>query len=299
MEWLNYHHLYYFWVVAREGAIVAAAERLRLSPPTISTQVRRLEQSLGHKLFEQKGRNLVLTETGRLVLSYASQIFSTGQELMDTLRDRPAHTGLRLRVGVADALSKRVAHRLLRPALRGASPVRIVCFEGKPPGLLAMLSTYELDLVLSDSPMGPEVKLKAFNHLLGECGISIFAPRKQLQKYSRNFPASLHGAPFLLPTENTSLRRSLDQWFLSLGIHPRVTGEFEDSALLKVFAEAGGGLFAAPSMIEHETEKHYGVSAVGRVEEVRERYYAISLERKLKHPLVLAIVEAVQREAIG
>ena len=299
MDWLNYHHLHYFWNVAKEGSIVAAAERLRLSPPTISTQIRRLEQSLEHKLFEQKGRNLVLTETGRVVFGYANEIFSMGQELMDVLHDRPTPSGLRLRVGVADVLSKRVAHRLLEPALRGETPVRMVCFEGKPPDLLAMMSMYELDLVLSDSPMGPEVKLKAFNHLLGECGVSILAPRRQAKRYRSDFPRCLDGAPFLLPTENTSLRRSLDQWFLRSGIRPMVVAEFEDSALLKVFAAAGRGLFASPSIIETEMEQNYGVETVGRVEEVREHYYAISLERRLKHPPVLAIMEAAQKETFG
>ncbi len=299
MDWLNYHHLHYFWTVAKEGSIVAAAERLRLSPPTISTQIRKLEHSLEYKLFDQKGRNLVLTDTGRVVFGYANEIFSTGQELMDTLRDRPTPAGLRLRVGIADAVSKRVAHRLLAPALRGESPVRIVCFEGKPSGLLAMMSTYELDLVLSDSPMGPEVKLKAFNHLLGECGVSIMVPRQQAERYSENFPRCLDGAPFLLPTENTSLRRVLDQWFLRLGIRPKVVAEFEDNALLHVFAEAGGGLFASPTVIEHEMERLYGVRTLGCVEGVRERYYAISLERKLKHPAVLAIMQAAQMETFG
>ncbi|MCP5114321.1 MAG: transcriptional activator NhaR [bacterium] len=299
MDWLNYHHLLYFWSVAKAGSITAAAVQLRLSPPTISTQIRRLEQSLERKLFNQVGRNLVLTETGQVVFGYANEIFSMGQEMMDALRGRPTRAGLRLRVGVADAVSKRVAHRLLAPALEIDLPVHIVCFEGKPTALMARMSTYELDLVLSDSPLGPEVKIKAFNHLLGESGVSIFATKRDSKQYREDFPNCLDRAPFLLPTDNTSLRRSLDRWFLRRGIRPAIKGEFEDSALLKVFGGAGRGLFAVSTVIEQETEEHYGVRAIGRIEDVMEQYYAISLERKLKHPGVVAIVEAAHRDTFG
>jgi len=299
MQWLNYHHLLYFWSVAKEGSIAAAARQLRLSPPTISTQIRQLEQSLERKLFHQVGRNLVLSETGKVVFGYANEIFSIGQEMMDSLRGRLTPVGLRLRVGVVDAVSKRVAHRLLEPAYDIDPPVRIVCFEGKPTALLARLATYEFDLVLSDSPLGPEMKIKAFNHLLGECSVSILAARRQWKRYRREFPRCLDTAPFLLPTDNTSLRRSLDRWFVQQGVRPTIAGEFEDSALLKVFGGAGRGVFAAPTVIEQETEEHYGVRALGRIEDVREEYYAITLERKLKHPGVVAIVEAAHGQTFS
>lgn len=296
MTWLNYHHLLYFWAVAKEGTVTAACQRLRLAQPTVSTQLRVLEKTLGHKLFERHGRNLALTETGRVVYRYANEIFSLGQELVDTLEGRPTGGRIRLRVGIADVLSKQVAHFFLEPALNLPEPVHLICYEGTPAALLANLSVHQLDLVLSDSPIGPEVRLKAFNHLLGESAISIFAPRGVAAKYRRRFPQSLNEAPFLLPTDNTSMRRSLDQWFASNDIHPSVVAEFEDSALLKVFGQAGSGLFPAPAVIESETQRLYGVRAVGRVEGVRAQYFAISLERKLKHPGVVAIVETAHRE---
>lgn len=299
MGWLNYHHLLYFWTVAREGTITAASEKLRLAQPTISTQIRVLEKTLGHKLFEHQGRNLVLTETGRMVYSYANEIFALGQELTDTLEGRPVAGRTRLRVGIADVVSKQVAHRILRPALEGPEPAKLVCFEGKPASLLAKLAVHELDLVLSDSPVPPEVKLKGFNHLLGESDVSIVATAELAAKYRRLFPKSLDGAPFLLPTDNTSLRRSLDMWFSSRGIHPVAVGEFEDTALLLVFGQAGAGLFAVPAVIEDGLRRLHDLRVVGRVESVRAQYFAISLEQKLKHPGVVAIVEAAHSSLAG
>ena len=296
MTWLNYHHLHYFWMVAKEGTVTAACRKLRLAQPTVSTQIRNLEKVVGHRLFEQQGRHLVLTDTGRVAYRYANEIFSLGEELIDTLEGRASGSRIRLRVGIADVVPKQVAHLLLRPALKLQTPVHLACYEGKPVALLAKLSVYELDLVLCDAPIGPEVKLKGFNHLLGECGISILATRALARKYRRGFPRALESAPFLLPTENTSLRRSLDQWFASQGLRPSVVSEFEDSALLKVFGNAGTGLFAVPRVIEKETKHRYEVEVVGRVDSVREQYFGISVERKLKHPGVLAIVEAARRE---
>jgi LysR family transcriptional activator of nhaA len=297
--WLNYHHLLYFWTVAREGTITAASEKLRLAQPTISTQIRVLEKTLGHKLFEHQGRNLVLTETGRMVYSYANEIFALGQELTDTLEGRPVAGRTRLRVGIADVVSKQVAHRILRAALEGPEPAKLVCFEGKPASLLTKLAVHELDLVLSDSPVPPEVKLKGFNHLLGESDVSIVATPELAARYRRLFPKSLDGAPFLLPTENTSLRRSLDLWFSSRGINPVAVGEFEDTALLLVFGQAGAGLFAVPAVIEDGLRQLHDLRVVGRVESVRAQYFAISLERKLKHPGVVAIVEAAHSSLAG
>jgi LysR family transcriptional activator of nhaA len=296
MEWLNYHHLLYFWVVAREGSIARASEQLHLTQATISGQIRTLEEVLGEKLFSRPGRNLVLTDVGRMVLRYADEIFTLGRELMDTLKGRPTGRPVRLVVGVVDVLPKLIAHRLLEPAFELVEPVRVICREGKHDHLVAQLAVHELDLVLTDAPIGSTVKVRAFNHLLGECGVTIFGSAPLVAKYRRSFPRLLNGAPFLLPTDNTTLRRSLDQWFEAEGIRPTVVGEFEDSALLKVLGQSGKGLFAAPSVIEAEVRSQYRVQVVGRVEAVRERFYAISVERKLKNPAAVAISEAARQK---
>ncbi len=299
MEWLNYHHLLYFWAVAREGSIAAATQVLQLTQPTISAQVRALEKSLGEKLFTRVGRNLQLTDVGQVVFRYADDIFSLGRELQDTLKGRPTGAPMQLMVGVADALPKLIAYRLLAPALRLPEPIRIICREDKPERLLTELATHALDVVLSDAPVGPLVKVRAFNHLLGECGVTIFGPPSLAPRYRRGFPRSLTGAPFLLPTDSTPLRRALEQWFEVTKIRPLVVGEFDDSALLKAFGQAGVGLFAAPSAIETEIRHQYHVRVVGRVESIQERFYAISAERKLKHPAVVAISEAARENLFG
>ena len=299
MEWLNYHHLLYFWVVAREGSISGATQVLQLAQPTISVQLRALEKSLSEKLFTRVGRNLVLTDVGQVVFRYADDIFSLGRELQDTLKGRPTGLPMRLMVGVADAVPKLIAYRLLAPALQLPEPIRIICREDKPERLLTELATHALDVVLSDAPVGPLVKVRAFNHLLGECGVTIFAPPSLAPRYRRGFPRSLTGAPFLLPTDSTPLRRALEQWFEVTKIRPLVVGEFDDSALLKAFGQAGVGLFAAPSAIETEIRHQYHVRVVGRVESIQERFYAISAERKLKHPAVVAISEAARENLFG
>ncbi|UCC32107.1 MAG: transcriptional activator NhaR [Phycisphaerales bacterium] len=299
MEWLNYHHLLYFWVVAKEGTIAAACAKLHVAQPTISAQLRVLEKSLGEKLFTRVGRNLALTETGRVVYRYADEIFSLGRDLMDTLKGRPTGRALRLSVGVADVLPKLVAYRLLEPAFQLPEPVQVVCHEGNPAELLTRLATYELDLVLSDSPIGPDVKVRAFNHLLGECSVSIFGTKELATKYRPRFPGSLDGAPFIIPTGNTALRRAIERWLDSEDIRPSVVAEFEDSALLKVFGQAGKGLFAAPTVIEKEVQRQYSVRVVGRVESVRERFYAISVEKKVKHPAVVAIADEARQKLFG
>ncbi len=289
MDWLNYHHLCYFWVVAREGSIARACEQLHLTQPTISSQLRKLEKSIGEKLFKRVGRNLVLTETGQLVLRYADEIFSLGQELTDVLQGRPTGTPLRFLVGVADVLPKLICYRLLEPALHLPEPVQMMCDEGNLDQLLTELTEHRLDIVLSDSPVSPTVSRRAYSHLLGECGATVFGTTKLAQKLRPKFPESLHGMPFLLPGENTALRRSLDHWFDSQGIKPRITGEFSDSALLKAFGQAGVGSFVAPSAIAEEVRRQYRVLPIGELPEIRERFYAISVERKLKHPAVVAI----------
>ena len=292
MEWLNYHHLLYFWMVAREGSIARAGEQLRLAQPTISGQIRMLEDQLGEKLFQRSGRTLVLTDVGRLVFEYADQIFALGREMLDTLKDRPTGRPLRFQVGVTDEVSKIIACRFLQPALSAASPVHIVCREGPLERLVAELATHALDLVLADAPIGPTIKVKAYNHVLGESSVTIFGAPKLAASYRSRFPRSLDGAPFLLPTETKVLRRSLDQWFEKHELRPRIVGEFDDTALLKTFGQAGAGLFAAPSAVEGEVVQQYGVAALGRLDEVKERYYAISVERRLKHPAVVAVSEA-------
>ena len=298
MEWLNYHHLLYFWTVAREGTIARASQELRLAQPTISGQIRSLEHQLGEKLFQRSGRNLVLTDIGRVVFRYADDIFATGRELMDTLKDRPTGRPVRLQVGVADEVTKIIAYRLLEPALRLPQPVHIVCRDGAPERLLTDLATHALDLVIADAPIAPGIKVKAFTHPLGETPVTVFGTSKLAGTRRKNFPRSLDGAPFLVPTVGKTLRRTLDHYFEQASIRPRIVAELDDSALLTTFGQAGAGLFVAPTVLEKEVARQYGVSIVGRLENVRERYYAISVERRLKHPAVIAISEAAH-EMLG
>lgn len=299
MEWLNYHHLLYFWMVAREGSVTRASSELRLAQPTISTQIRMLEESLGEKLFVRQGRNLVLTEVGREAYRYADEIFSLGREMLDVIKNRGSGRALRLAVGIADVLPKMVVYRLLEPVRQLDQPVHIVCREGKPEPLLAELAIHKLDLVLADAPVGANTSVKAFHHLLGECGVSFFATPPLAVRFRRKFPTSLNGAPLLLPVEGSVLRRSLAQWFDAQGIRPDVVSEFEDGALLKAFGAAGAGVFPVPSIIEDEVRKQYGVQLVGRVDAVRERFYAVSHERRLKHPAVVAVCDAAREKLFG
>lgn len=295
-EWLNYHHLLYFWTVAREGSIRRACEQLHLTQPTISGQLRSLERSLGVKLFEKVGRNLTLSADGRVVFRYADEIFRLGRELRDAVNGRAADGPLPLVVGVADALPKLLVHRLLEPVLNAPEPVKLVCHEGKAEQMLAQLALLELDVVLADVPAPPTVKVRAFNHLIGESGISLFGTSPLIAAHRAGFPRSLDGAPFLLPTDNTALRRSLDVWFEAEGIRPTVKAEFADSALLKTFAQAGRGIFAAPTAVEDAVCRQFNVRVLGRLETVREQFYAITVERKLKHPAVLAMFQTARRE---
>jgi LysR family transcriptional activator of nhaA len=294
MDWLNYHHLYYFWAVVREGGVSRASEKLFLTQPTISAQLRDLEASLGEKLFSRVGRRLVLTEAGQLAYRYADEIFSVGKEMIEALRGRPTGRPRRLVVGVADILPKLVVYRILEPALHLPEPVQVVCHEEKPESLLAELSIRGLDIVLSDSPVPPEVKVRAFHHLLGESDVSVFGTPQLAKRYRRSFPRSLDGAPFLLPTGNTALRRSLDSWFDAEGISPLIRGEFEDLALLQTFGQEGVGLFVAPTVVEPQVRSRYRVSLLGRIESVRLRFYVISIEKRLQHPAVVAITNAAR-----
>jgi len=294
VQHLNYHHLLYFYVVAREGSIARATTVLGLTQPTISGQLRTLERAVGEKLFERRGRNLVLTETGHVIYRYAEEIFSLGDELMRTLQGQPTSGPLRFAVGISDSLPKLTTYRLLAPALALQTPMRLLLRIGKTDQLLADLSIHALDLVLADTPINPGVKVRAFNHLLGECDVTVFATAALADKYGRHFPRSLQNAPFLLPTQGTALRRSLEQWFEAENIHPAVAAEVEDMALLQVLGQEGLGLFAAPTVVEDEIRRQYRVAPIGRIEAVRERFYAISIDRKLKHPAVLAISKAAK-----
>ncbi len=294
MEWLNYHHLHYFWVVAKEESITRAGERLRLAPSTVSMQITRLEESLGGKLFRRVGRNLELSELGHVVFRYADEIFALGLELLDTVKGRSIAGPLRFEVGIVDMLPKLMARRILEPALTLADGIRLVCHEGKEKQLLAELAIHSLDIVLTDTPVKSGLSVKAYSHLLGECGVTFCAVEALAGPLRQGFPHSLNNVRMLLPTPMSALRGSLDQWFDSLGIRPVIAGEFDDHALLKVFGQAGDGVFSVPSIIEQEVCRQHNVTIIGRSDTVRERFYAISVERIIKHPAVVAIRNAAR-----
>lgn len=297
MEWLNYHHLLYFWMVAREGTVARASDELRLAPQTVSGQIHQLESALGERLFARRGRYLVLTEVGRVAFRYADEMFSLGRELLHTLKGRPSDRPMRLIIGVADVLPKGVVRRLLDPATRGGQPLRIVCREDKSVDeFVGELAAHKLDLVLADAPVGPGVPVRAFSHLLGECGTSFLGSPRLAAAHRRRFPRSLDGAPLLVPGANSTPRRVLDQWLFSRGLRPTVVGEFDDSELMNAFGQDGKGIFPAPSAIESEVCRRHGVRVVGRAKELRHRFYAVSVERKLKHPAVIAICEQARKD---
>lgn len=300
MEWLNYHHLLYFYTAAKEGSVTKAAEILRLAQPTLSGQIRKLEEALDEKLFVREGRNLALTDTGRLVYRYAEEIFSTGTEMLDALRGRPTSRPAKLIVGVADVVPKLISFRLLQTALALEEPVQLILHEGKADDLIAGLSTQKYDLVLTDIPLNPQVvRVRAYNHPLGSSGISFFGSPEMARKYKRGFPACLDGAPMLMPTSNTSLRHSLDRWFEGLDIKPFIVAEIEDTALMKVFGQHGAGLFAAPSAVSDEVQRSHNVRPIGETEEVREHFFAITVERRIMHPAVAAIAEAARTDILS
>jgi LysR family transcriptional regulator, transcriptional activator of nhaA len=294
MDWLNYHHLLYFWVAAREGSITKACRLLHLAQPTVSGQIKALEKSLKASLFDRSGRSIVLTDTGRVVYRYADEIFSLGRELREVVQGGSVGSGLRLTVGVADALPKLLVHRLLQPALSIGEDLQVHCIDGEPDRLLAQLALHEFDVVISDVPASPRLSVKSFNHLLGECGVTFFGTRELARRYRRGFPKSLANAPILLPAGNTSLRRTLEKWFDEHGIHPKIRGEFSDSALLKTFGAVGEGLFVVPSVVERDVQRMYDAAIVGREPSVKERFYAITVDKRLKHPAVAAITQAAR-----
>jgi LysR family transcriptional activator of nhaA len=292
MEWINYHNLLYFWLVSREDSLARASEELRLAQSTVSKQIHQLENALGHTLFVKKGRKLVLTESGRVVFRYAEEIFSLGREMLDTLGDRPVGKPLRISVGIADVVPKIIMEHVLASALNPNRSIRLICREDRPDSLLADLALHELDVIFTDAPASPHLKIRAFNHLLGGSEIAFFGCPDLASKYQRNFPKSLNDAPVLLPTENTAMRRSLDQWFVSHDIRPFVVGEFEDSALLHSFGHRGIGIFPAASVVAKEIEAQSKVRLIGKAGNVRESLYAITVERRIKNPAVAGICQS-------
>jgi LysR family transcriptional activator of nhaA len=297
MHWLNYHHLFYFWTVAREGTVARACARLHLAQPTISGQLKQLERDLGVKLFDRAGRHLVLTETGQEVYRRADEIFGLGRDLQDLLRGRLEGRPSRLLVGVAEDVPELIAYRVLEPALRLAEPVQVICRRESADELLTDLAFYRLDVVLADTPVSPDTRVRAFSHPLGDSGVTICGTPGLVGRHRRGFPHSLGDAPFLMPSDSTSLRRALDRWFEANGLRPAVCGEFADRALLRTFAQAGAGLCAVPTVVEAEVRRQYRLSVLGRLDDIKERFFLITTEKKLRHPAVAAMAE-LARETV-
>ncbi len=295
---INYNHLFYFWHIVREGSVLRASQKLKVAQPTVSEQLRALEESLGEKLFDRAGKRLVLTEIGQVVYRYANEIFLLGREMQDAIQDRATGRALRLEVGVAEAMPKLIASRLLEPALRMAERPDIVVYENRTDRLLAQLAVHTLDIVLSDAVLEPSFDVRIYRHLLGECGITLYAKRAIAARLRPWFPKSLDGEPMLFPTANTALRRSMDRWMKDAGIHPKVIGEFQDSALLATFGSQGVGVFPASSAVEDDMREHYRVEVVGRVPDIRQSFYAFSAERKLIHPAVVVLSQAARNELV-
>lgn len=291
---LNFQHLLYFWSVVRAGSLTKACEQLNLSPPTVSAQLRTLEERLGEKLLTKSGRTLVPTEVGRLVFGYADEIFGLGRDLMEALEQRPGKRPLRLIVGIDDVLPKEIAHRLLEPAMKLSQPVRVVCREGTLERLVADLAVHEVDVVLSDSPLTPSLNIRAYNHDLGRCGVSWMAVPALAEALQPGYPGSLNGAPVLLPTDDTAIRRAVDQWLEKHDIRPVIVGEFEDYALLREFARAGQGLAPVPAVLEEDFCSQSGLHLIGTASSIQAKFYAISMERKIRHPAVVAICDAAR-----
>jgi LysR family transcriptional regulator, transcriptional activator of nhaA len=291
MEWLNFHHLRYFWTVARRGSVRKAAEELRVSQPSISAQLGLLEEALGEKLFQRSGRNLVLSEMGQLVLSYADEIFSAGRELLSAVKQGPSSRALRLNVGMTDSLSKLIAFEILKPAFHFPHPVHIICRQAEIGPLVNRLQAHRLDIVLADEPASSSLKTRTFNHKLGRSGVTFCAVPAIANKLRRNFPRSLHQAPALLPSENMGMRGALEKWFDANDLRPRLVGEFEDSALMEVAASGALGFTAVHTVVDSAALKHYGLKVIAKVEECGSDFYAITAERRLKHPAAAAITE--------
>lgn len=295
---LNYKQLHYFWRVARAGSIARAAEQLRLAPQTISAQIGTLEEALSTELFRRKGRRLELTEAGELALTYANEIFQIGRELEETLRNRPVSGDVLFRVGVADVVPKSIAYRLLAPAMNIPAQVRFVCREDKLDRLFGELAIHKLDLVIADRPLPPGLGVKGYSHTLGRAPIACFAAPSLAARLRQDFPRSLHGAPMLLPGDGAVMRGSIIRWFSEHQIEPRIVGEFDDAALMTAFGSAGAGTFPAPVVLADEFRAQYGAEIVGLAESVTVGFFAISVERKLTHPAVVAVSEVAGKRLI-
>ncbi|MBS0308985.1 MAG: transcriptional activator NhaR [Proteobacteria bacterium] len=296
---LNFRHLYFFWIVAKEGSITKGAERLGLAIQTVSTQIGLLEQAIGKSLLAPQGRRLALTEAGRIALGYADRIFLLGEQMQEALADTDLGQTMRLSVGISDSLPKLIASRLLQAALQLPQRVKLVCHEDRFETLLGDLSVHKLDVVLTDRPVHSGTTLRVFSHLLGESEITLFGVPELATRYRKGFPASLQGAPLLLPTRNNAIRGRIDHWFDNHGIRPDIAGEFDDNALLNTFGRNGLGLFPAPSVLSADVEREFGAQPVGELKEVREQFYAISNERKIKHPAVDAILSAIDGQTFA
>lgn len=294
---MNFKHLHYFWVTAKAGGVMRAGEQLHTTPQTLSGQIKLLEDWLGRKLFRKSGRQLELTDDGRLALGYAEQIFTLGAELETALRQaRDGQRVLDFRVGVADSVAKSVVYHLLEPALSIAEPVRLICSEGKFPDLLAQLALHRLDLVIADEPMPRRISVKAFNHPLGSTAMSFFCAPALQSRLQGNFPQCLNDMPMLIPGASASVRPQLESWLTRHDIHPRIIGEFDDVALMKAFGREGSGIFMAPTVLEAETATQFGVAVIGRTEELVEEFFAVSVERRITHPCVVAITETARKQ---
>lgn len=295
MEWLNYHHLRYFYVVAREGGLKNAASKLRVSQPSISAQIKELEEALGEQLFRRSGRTNVLTDAGQIAYRYAEEIFALGHELINSVKQRPSAQALRLYVGVSDSFPKLVTNQILKPVFGMPQRVYVICREGKIEDLLAQLAAHRLDIVLADEPASSSLNLKTYNHLLGDSAMSFCATPKLAAALKKNFPASLNGAPALLPSENTASRRALERWFQENKIQPKIVAEFEDAALMKVMAVDGKGFIPVATFVSHEAVARYKLQVFGSTEECREQFYAITAERRITHPAVALITSQAQQ----
>lgn len=299
MAALNFKHLRYFWMVAKTGSIASAADQLHLTPHSISGQLSEFNASLGVELFRRSGRGLELTDAGRRILSYAEEIFTIGDELLAALHDPAVIKTLPFRVGIADSVSKTVAYRLVEPALKLDEPVRLVCREGRLAALLAELSIHRLDMIIADRPMPANLNVRGYSHLLGQSGLTVFGTRPLAKKFSANFPASLDNAPFLLPGEDATIRPKLLKWLESKNLRPHVIGEFDDSALMKSFGQAGAGIFVAPSAIAEHICDQYKVTKVGEIDSVVEQLYAITTERRITHPAIVAISKSARQDVFS
>ena len=299
MAALNFKHLRYFWAVAKSGSIARASAQLHVTPQSISSQLAELEAALGVTLLRRAGRGLEVTDIGQRIVGYAEEIFGLEDELLAIVREQDRRTALPFRIGIADSVPKSLTYRVIEPALHIEQPVRLNCREGRLVALLADLAVHRLDMVIADRPMPADVKVRAFNHLLGASDLTIFGADALVRTLKGNFPSMLDGAPFLMPGEGVAIRPALQQWFESQRLHPRIVGEFDDSALLKSFGQGGAGLFPAPTATSAYVCEQYGVRAIGRIDSITEHLYAITTERRMRHPATLAVSRAAASDVFG